>query len=371
MPFMNLGAGRVELRKLDIEMELKRTPGGLCGFDIDYRGAEFEGTCRGRILSIRKARFSFCRVAQNSRDPRTFGEVLECDLSGHPEPLESRPRDRNSSSYEPSGDHTSTGAHQGSQHSDVFVGTAEEGRVRGIDRFPHEGQQGGHYQHDRRQASRDLVSGQAEVREVPSIGVAQGGSRVIEGVVCGSDCASLQDGGRWPLATHAEVRADHSPRGLCERDEGGVPRCHTVEKRNRLSGEPFWGCRVFPACRQTLPWTYHGRPTAEVQAEMQDNKDKSKGKGKDKDKATPKSSHMPKKTAAPRPTMSKRLNPQQGGYSSTSDGSWMEAGRRQIDTDSDDPTDKKAINVNLTEDEMEMIKEMRRSKAEMDRKDTE
>ena len=29
---MNLGAGRVELRKLDIEMELKRTPGGLCGF---------------------------------------------------------------------------------------------------------------------------------------------------------------------------------------------------------------------------------------------------------------------------------------------------------------------------------------------------
>ena len=104
---------------------------------------------------------------------------------------------------------------------------------------------------------------------------------------------------------------------------------------------------------------------------MQDNKDKSKGKGKDKDKATPKSSHMPKKTAAPRPTMSKRLNPQQGGYSSTSDGSWMEAGRRQIDTDSDDPTDKKAINVNLTEDEMEMIKEMRRSKAEMDRKDTE
>ncbi|CAE7195067.1 RE1 [Symbiodinium sp. CCMP2592] len=45
----------------------------------------------------------------------------------------------------------------------------------------------------------------------------------------------------------------------------GIPM---VQRNNRLTHEPFWGCRRFPACRTTLPYTYDHRPTKEVQKEL-------------------------------------------------------------------------------------------------------
>ena len=53
----------------------------------------------------------------------------------------------------------------------------------------------------------------------------------------------------------------------------GPPMCvrckiPMIERVNRVTRAPFWGCLAFPTCRETMAMEYHGRPAAEIQMEF-------------------------------------------------------------------------------------------------------
>ena len=130
-----------------------------------------------------------------------------------------------------------------------------------------------------------------------------------------------------------------------------------VIRTNRLTKQDFFGCVRFPICRQTLPLTYNGRPTKQVQEELHA---KTKEKTEETETGTSKSPY-PKKQAS-------TLGNRRGTASlaevrgSSSDGSWVQAGRVPIETDSEVEEPKKLINTNVTAEELEMLKEIRRTK---------
>ena len=74
----------------------------------------------------------------------------------------------------------------------------------------------------------------------------------------------------WRRLRRYEIIANDAP--MCSSCQ--IPM---QEKKNRLTGEGFWGCRTFPTCRQTLPLTYGGRDTARVQEELEARKNGAPG----------------------------------------------------------------------------------------------
>jgi ssDNA-binding Zn-finger/Zn-ribbon topoisomerase 1 len=60
--------------------------------------------------------------------------------------------------------------------------------------------------------------------------------------------------------------AEAEPKGL----RPFCPECRRpmIMRLNRLDHRPFWGCATFPVCRETLPYTVNGHPTAVIQQYM-------------------------------------------------------------------------------------------------------
>ena len=124
-------------------------------------------------------------------------------------------------------------------------------------------------------------------------------------------------------------------------------RIPMLERVNRLTREPFWGCRRFPSCRVTLPAEYDGRPTKEVQAELEASE-----KTKEKDQK-----FLPLRRSRPRKAT---IDP--ASTATSSDGSWMRAGPIPVEEDDvseDEKISPKDVNTNLTKEEAEMILQMR------------
>ena len=107
---------------------------------------------------------------------------------------------------------------------------------------------------------------------------------ISQGLICRHLCALLPEGRRWPLGAVQKVTTELEIYQFdrVEEDkevnagkpaEDAAPRCPQcsipmLTRINRPTMEPFWGCRLFPTCKGTLPQTYAGRPTAQVQQEM-------------------------------------------------------------------------------------------------------
>ena len=90
--------------------------------------------------------------------------------------------------------------------------------------------------------------------------------------------------------------------------------CHMpmMERTNRLTKEPLWGCRRFPVCKTTLPYLYDGRATKQAPEEIQANaKQEMISKGKEKSFT---------QRDRPKPRQAKE---DQGGALASSDGSWV------------------------------------------------
>ena len=129
-----------------------------------------------------------------------------------------------------------------------------------------------------------------------------------------------------------------------------------VIRTNRLSREDFFRCIRFPYCKETLPLTYAGHPTKEVQDHkypVKKNEDESK-KGYGRGKPS-----LRKTTALSRP-LPEGSNESRGD---SSDGSWIQTGRQPVDDSSDGTDGKKTFNTNVSEEELKILQELRSAKA--------
>ena len=129
--------------------------------------------------------------------------------------------------------------------------------------------------------------------------------------------------------------------------------CHIpmIERTNRLTKEPFWGCRRFPVCKTTLPYLYDGRATKQVREELQA---KAKQDMINQERGKP---LVHRERPKPR-----RAKEDQGGAQASSDGSWVKTGPIKIDHDTESSQDESGepkINTNLTPEEAELIQQMR------------
>ncbi|CAE7351286.1 MAL3P3.6 [Symbiodinium sp. CCMP2592] len=151
----------------------------------------------------------------------------------------------------------------------------------------------------------------------------------------------------WALDAAEELQRDRDLEMTCTEPlcaQCGIPM---MVRTNRLTREDFYGCRRYPACKQTLPLRYDGRPTGEVQKELETTEKINKAK------------EHHKKIVAKQAAKGKRMG-EMGRATASSDGSWAVAGAIPIEevTSSDEEKDKK-YNTNLTKEEMAMIVAMR------------
>ncbi|CAE7707379.1 RE1 [Symbiodinium sp. CCMP2592] len=151
----------------------------------------------------------------------------------------------------------------------------------------------------------------------------------------------------WAVDAAEELQRDRdletaSTEPLCP--QCGIPM---MVRTNRMTREDVYGCRRYPACKETLPLRYDGRPTREVQKQMEASEQIAKAK----------ENH--KKLMAKQAAKSKRVG-EMGRALSSSDGSWAVAGSIPIEevSSSEEEKDKK-YNTNLTKEEMAMIVAMR------------
>eukprot|EP00439_Symbiodinium_sp_Y106_P065967 s2396_g10.t1 len=156
---------------------------------------------------------------------------------------------------------------------------------------------------------------------------------------------------------------DESPYPKCS--ECGIPM---IIRTNRVTKREFLGCHRYPSCKVTLPLEYGGRPVREVIEELEE-----------KDKIASKALEMPTASAVKIEKKDKAglLNPRRkapGGYPRnrvdrrshpTHRGSRVKTGPVPVEeVSSDDEVGlSRKFNPNLTKEEIEMIAEMRRSKA--------
>eukprot|EP00439_Symbiodinium_sp_Y106_P081735 s444_g20.t2 len=144
-----------------------------------------------------------------------------------------------------------------------------------------------------------------------------------------------------------------SPDGSGLGSLGGRPAVHSVPHSNAGAGESS-DSRRFPSCRVTLPAEYDGRPTKEIQAELEAS-EKTKEKEKEKDQK-----FLPPRRSRPRKATT--------GAGASSDGSWVRTGAVPFDEDDVSETEEinpKEVNTKLTKEEAEMILQMRvKKKAE-------
>ncbi|CAE7294476.1 RE1 [Symbiodinium natans] len=127
----------------------------------------------------------------------------------------------------------------------------------------------------------------------------------------------------------------------CDHPHPVCPTCKIpmMVRTNRLSRQDFYGCLRFPNCKCTLPMTYDGRPTKDVQQEMELHK-------------------IQKQEAASKPMNGKR-GP--NSLATSSDGSWAKAEAIPVD-DETGSDQEKVFNANVSKDELQMIIEKRQAK---------
>ncbi|CAE7631963.1 RE1 [Symbiodinium sp. CCMP2592] len=152
-----------------------------------------------------------------------------------------------------------------------------------------------------------------------------------------------------------------------------TPMCQSCQipfviRTNRMTREDFFGCVRFPMSRNTMALTYNGMPAKTVQDGLEKER---KAKTLEESAEDVKREEKPNKfTGYPKgPTNAARrktpcLTEWRGD---SSDGSWARTGPLPVETDSDHEDSSKVINANLTSEEMEMIKQLRKSKGEIEK----
>ncbi|CAE7864835.1 Dnah1 [Symbiodinium microadriaticum] len=130
-----------------------------------------------------------------------------------------------------------------------------------------------------------------------------------------------------------------------------IPMC---VRTNRVTKTDFLGCVRFPACRETLPLTYNGKPTKSVIDELQKNEKNTK----EREGMHAWTTTMPK-MSRPAPSL-----PESKGESL--DGSWIRTGPQPVEDSQEDEDPKKIYNTNITREELEMVMELRKAKGSAD-----
>ncbi|CAL1168448.1 unnamed protein product [Cladocopium goreaui] len=156
----------------------------------------------------------------------------------------------------------------------------------------------------------------------------------------------------------ADRKAEMADQGGVIEDLNDPPKCPTCDipmiiRENRLTKDPFFGCLRYPYCKSTLPYKYDNRPTKEAQDEMQrqemlEQKKKSEAKVE------------VKKNAAALNQKKRAVG--SAGYQPESDGSWAPVPSAP-ELDSDGQDQKFNVNTNLSQEEVNLIMEMRRRDA--------
>ena len=165
----------------------------------------------------------------------------------------------------------------------------------------------------------------------------------------------------------ADVMADMPEEDLChETLLCGVCKIPMVRRTNRLTKTDFYGCVRFPLCAQTLPLTYGGQPTKEVQDALKEEEEAHRWQPtKGKNRGYPKF-EKEKKIEKDNPVRRKAATAVADGRGSSSDGSWVRAGTIPIQESSDENEEKDPVkplyNTNVTEEELAILKEMRLAK---------
>ena len=132
-----------------------------------------------------------------------------------------------------------------------------------------------------------------------------------------------------------------------------APTCPTcgigmLQRTNRVTGNQFWGCHLFPSCRKTFPLLIDGKPTAVVVAAMEKQREAEKFRQKDVEEDAPVPDKRGGYPKSPNPSVAESL------------ASWESVGEAMA-TASEGRADQK-YNVNLTEAEMKALTERRKSK---------
>ena len=238
---LNLADGVMNFEKIKVVVPLQQTAGGLCGFEIDHRDSKFDGELPWEKMVNEDREVLVVEGGNKDGLSRTGGVGLKYDLSEHPEPHESRPKDRNSPTHE-----TISTAHMHqqscSQHrltpklnqqaldfprqqqppQHVHACAQEEGRVC----LSHSGQDPGDSSGSsgtlRRQVEGSVGGSQAKESASASRQLEERHSGVSEGVVCRGHRPGVPDGAGLPLADDAPLRAGLLHGGLCEGNGGGV-----------------------------------------------------------------------------------------------------------------------------------------------------
>lgn len=159
---------------------------------------------------------------------------------------------------------------------------------------------------------------------------------------------NLPDDGHWARYRKSELivkleifqddkaaeEADNPTSDFQKETNPVCPKCRIpmMERQNRLTKEPFYGCYFFPSCKETLPFIYDKTPVGQVEKMI------------DQEKVTAAKS----KAAAKK--MAKRTAPSDGEATGSDASSWM----MMVE-----PNMEGQINVNLSEEEMTLIQEMR------------
>ena len=146
----------------------------------------------------------------------------------------------------------------------------------------------------------------------------------------------------------------------------GVCKIPMVRRTSRLTKTDFYGCVRFPLCTQTLPLTYGGQPTKEVQDALKEEEETHRWQPtKGKHKGYPKF-EKEKKIEKDNPVRRKAATAVADSRGSSSDGSWVRAGTIPIQESSDENEEKDPVkplyNTNVTEEELAILKEMRLAK---------
>ena len=88
---LDLGRQKMDFKRLDVTIPLRRTAGGMCGFDIDHHGASFTGELPWQQFVETEEELAVLLVPEAADRSRTAGSGNVSDLLDHPEPRENSP----------------------------------------------------------------------------------------------------------------------------------------------------------------------------------------------------------------------------------------------------------------------------------------
>ena len=312
-----------------------------------------------------------CSTSSNHQEPLKTKDGVESPCLITPHAVDGRSvAQPQSDSLQP---HDSQGRGEDGGDGEQVHHAEAQGGVRARHPHPNKPVDGGGAEARRRAPQVDLEYGQAQEAAVaPSGRVEENGCRSPQGDLREGGVPRSRKGARQALGAlesapvgdgdrHVGHRSAGRPatRG-CVLGDSPMPDCNIplVVRTNRLTKEDFFGCVRFPLCTQTLPLTYGGRPTKEVQDQMNARKDSSEQVGKKGGKGENRKGGPKRTLVGSRPAPESSDEPR----ATSSDGSWVRTGRVPIEETTDTEKEAQLFNANLTPEEMRIIHNMRKAK---------